>query len=72
VTTSHFSIDDIKQAIIQTGYEISDCNDDGWTDFDEAIRIFCEREPQHEAVAMANISEIEVGFRHEFPQGKAR
>jgi hypothetical protein len=65
-------IADAAQAIVQTGYEISDCNDEGWTDFDEAVRIYCERTPGDSEMVSAYMDKIEAAFRKEFPQGKAR
>ena len=65
-------LDLAAQQIVQVGYEISDCNDERWTDFDEAVRIHCERNPKDSDMVTAYMQEIEAAFRTEFPQGKAR
>ena len=49
--------------IIQVAYEISDCNEEGMTDADEAIRIWCERTGYELPLPIA---EIKAAINHEF------
>jgi hypothetical protein len=57
--------------VIQIGYEIASCNDEGYTDFDEAVRIFAERNP-HIALADDDIIAMLPAWEREFPNGIAR
>lgn len=61
----------ILARLIEVGYEIADCNDEGLTDFDEAVRIL-----QTRGISDADLENVrenyqvyESKFNHEFEGG---
>ena len=69
-TTTKFVYDAyVNSMLIQCGYEITDCNDEGLTDFGEACRIFSERDdvlPEDVANMEALKDLYELNFNREF------
>lgn len=62
--------------LVALGYEIADCNPEGLTDFDEALRIACERlqggDWGYEPDPTVTLDALRVRWAREFPGNVAR